>query len=150
MLGACAIAHEYDENQFKFMKFIADHSKNYQTLEEYYHRFENWMENETFINQVNSPDSAWTHTAGHNQFSDLTEQEFSKLMTLQTPPHVLGELYEKEEGEVNAKSIDWRAQNCVNAVVNQGNCGSCWAFTSIVALEGSYCALTGTLLKLSE
>lgn len=46
--------------------------------------------------------------------------------------------------------IDWRTLGAVNAVKNQGSCGSCWAFGSNAQMEGAYFAKYGTLLNLSE
>ena len=49
-----------------------------------------------------------------------------------------------------ATSIDWRSKGAVNPVQNQGQCGSCWAFSSTAAMEGDHFIKTGKLLKLSE
>jgi len=49
-----------------------------------------------------------------------------------------------------ADEIDWVAQGSVNAIQNQGSCGSCWAFSAVAAIEGAHWRSTGTLVKFSE
>ena len=47
-------------------------------------------------------------------------------------------------------SVDWTAAGAVNAIKNQGGCGSCYAFSANGAMEGRIFIATGTLPKLSE
>lgn len=49
-----------------------------------------------------------------------------------------------------ATSVDWRDWGVVEDVVNQGSCGSCYAFSTIAAAESVYAIKTGELYKLSE
>ena len=48
------------------------------------------------------------------------------------------------------KSIDWRTLGYVNPIKNQGDCGSCWTFSTVAALEGQYFKKYGQLLNISE
>jgi len=87
---------------------------------------------------------------GVNQFSDLTTEEFVE--------NVLGKLPEKPEmpeatkieGVSAASSIDWRQRGAVTPVKNQGQCGSCWSFSTTGAVEGAVAVATGKLVSLSE
>merc|ERR1719446_1096898 len=89
---------------------------------------------------------------GPNQFSDLTLEEFQALPIrgfVKSSERGLAYLGEHQEGEV-AASVDWRTKGAVTAVKNQGQCGSCWAFSTIGGLEGAWEIGTGTLTSMSE
>merc|ERR1712151_214297 len=92
-----------------------------------------------------------TYLLGVNEFSDMPADEFSAKMFGFKPVDAPAVLTVHEyRGEALASSVDWRTSGAVTPVKNQGQCGSCWSFSTTGALEGAWKISQGQLVSLSE
>merc|ERR1719174_2855045 len=90
---------------------------------------------------------------GPNQFSDLTLDEFQALPIFgyKKPEQSLPKVGVHEyNGEELATSVDWRSKGAVTQVKNQGQCGSCWSFSSTGGIEGAWFLAGNPLTSVSE
>lgn len=130
----------------RFEAWKAMHGKKYGADQNHY-RFETYKSNVKLIEAHNAKKMSFT--LAENKFADLTSEEFKALYTglksntERNPQHLLG-----MEGV--PASIDWREKGAVSPVKDQGQCGSCWAFSTVGALEGLHAIKTGTLEEFAE
>ena len=135
------------ELESKFYNHVSNFGLSFGTDEEFQFRLAEFAKKDAEITQINAEQSSFT--VGHNQFSTMTNFEYKKLLGFKGIQNETTE-YKVLDTTNLAASVDWRTKGAVNAVKNQGQCGSCWAFSATSAIESHHFIQTGSLLNLSE
>jgi cathepsin L len=149
VLAANAISITETEYRNAFDAFKVQYGKTYLETEEN-HRYNIFKDNFDFV--TNWDEEIHGFQVGINEFADLSSDEFVSIyngmrVTVEYEPVV-------EDWpltvDVTGDIVNWVNKGAVTPVKNQGQCGSCWSFSSTGSLEGSKFIATGTLTSLSE
>jgi len=117
------------------------------------HVFQNWINNDKYINIKNSLNLSYM--LDHNAYSGYSFEEFRQIMNFENNKEIIetnvnNSLDNFKYVKYNLESIDWRDEDVVNSVKDQGQCGSCWSFSTVQALESASAIKYGKLYDLSE
>jgi C1A family cysteine protease len=155
-LGLVAIAaaapHLLGEEHYQshFAGFVSKYNKKY-NKDDLVYRYNVFKTNMDFITATNKKNLSYT--VSMNKFGDMPFHEFHAKYTglnnikrdyirsKNTAPH---------SHLSNPKSIDWRSKGAVTAVKDQGQCGSCWAFSATGSMEGAWQIAGKPLVSISE
>ncbi|XP_072999074.1 senescence-specific cysteine protease SAG12-like [Typha latifolia] len=140
-----------DAMKAKHEQWMAEYKRVYVNAEEKQLRFEVFKRNVRYIEGSNNKPTQ-SYKLNVNQFADLTNEEFMAThgglkMTTNTTTSSTPFMYENLKWP---RWVDWRQRGAVTDVKNQGNCGSCWAFSAVAAIEGINKIKRGPLISLSE
>ncbi|CAL9090353.1 unnamed protein product [Musa textilis] len=144
-LGGASMAERHVE-------WMARHGRVYKDAAEKEQRLGIFKSNVEYIESFNA--GKRKYQLGANQFADLTHEEFKALHTGFKPSGTNAKKAGRGFGHGSLSavpdSVDWRSTGAVTPVKDQGQCGSCWAFSVVAAVEGITKISTGKLVSLSE
>jgi cathepsin L len=129
------------------------HGKNYASKQEHSYRFAVYKQNLAFIESHNRLSLGFT--VAMNKFGDLTNLEFASIyngLNVNASQRIQSKnVHFAPHGWVpTADVVDWRTKGAVTPVKNQGQCGSCWAFSTTGSVEGAWKLKKGALASASE
>jgi C1A family cysteine protease len=133
----------------RFMEWVEHYSVKFVNDKHFNSVYQKWILNDKFIEETNSKNL--TYTLGHNQFSGMDMEEFKKYLGFSGNFNIRS--FEKEEKDkyfTLPESVNWVENGAVTQVKDQGQCGSCWSFSTTGALEGAYFIKYGELMEFSE
>ena len=136
-----------------FVDWMVRHEMKFDNERHMLEVFSKWVANHVYIEEVNSKNL--TYQLGHNQFSGMDNEEFRNYLA--TIPRIINVDTVPREVYIpglrvgaSPASVDWVSKGAVTPVKDQGQCGSCWSFSTTGALEGAYYLRYGQLVSFSE
>lgn len=158
-LTIAVVAAENSQPREYYEKLFFQHMQTYGLTfkdgSEFVHRLKIFADNIDSIEKFNA-DVTQTVTLGQNKFTHLTFDEFKDAVHvgIKRPGFLRGEradfIHKAPTGLTLPASVDWSTTPAVSAVKDQGNCGSCWSFSTTGAIEGAYYIKTGLAGNFSE
>jgi len=156
-ISAYSSVNGYTCTRQEFADFKVLHNKQYKDQDEEDQRFDIFCKNTLRAHHLNMGASRGSNVEfGVTKFSDLTREEFSKFLGYKRDDNK--DLTGIQDGAKRIKdsfaapeTMDWRDHNptVVTPVYNQGQCGSCWAFSATENVESQWALAGNTLTELS-
>lgn len=133
---------------------MKDTNQTYAT-DEIFHRLNTWQENFKYVEKHNAEADKGIHSwrLGMNALAAMTNEEYRAKMLKFRPNRSerfpAAGTFTPEGVAAPPASVDWRTHSpaVVSPIKDQGQCGSCWAFSAVEAMEAVAALKTGKLQR---
>jgi len=136
-----------------FEQFKIDYNKEYASKAEEMYRYGVFMRNIKWAESLNNaPDNKATY--GVTQFMDLTPEEFRRTYLnytpkpMSNPDEIVVDALDFKDTDYPS-TYNWVDLNATTPIYNQGQCGSCWAFSATETIESFWFLAGNPLTRLS-
>jgi C1A family cysteine protease len=153
VVSVFAIASE-TELRTQFLQFQKQYNKVYSSAHESERRFAIFKKNLQQAAEIQKRERG-TAKYGMTKFSDLTPAEFRQFYLMPKSIHA-NKTYDSSRlvgnvpvPETPQDGMDWRDKGVISHVYDQGQCGSCWAFSATETVESYWKLCTHPLPSLS-
>jgi len=141
LICAVAVLARRAPHEVRFQAWMQKYNKEYVTQTEYQTRLNNFISSTQRVAAQNAESKALNSTAFFvlNKFSDLSPEEFGVRLGMKgyVPQQLAGVPVVPPSIAAPPNSADWRSTG-ITAVKDQGQCGSCWAFSCTESIESVY------------
>jgi hypothetical protein len=148
-VAGAAVAAPSKDVLVKFEEFRSKWGHNYAGLE-YQRRFGHFANTLKKIEELQKQETGTAIYSHLSPFADLSRDEMGQRSGIFQTGYVDETPVVSLPNLTLADALDWVAEGAVNAVKDQGQCGSCWSFSTACNLEGAGFVTTGKLVSLSE
>jgi len=132
--------------QTAFVQFMHQNGKSY-NHDEFQTRFNSFKANLDFVSNHKSD----SYTVAMNKYGDYSSAEFASIYNgLKVPTGYSHKATFVSPNAALPDSYDWRQQGAVTPIKDQGQCGSCWSFSTTGSVEGCHFLGQKALVSLSE
>jgi len=152
-LLAVALANE-SAMRDSFLHFQRKYKKSYSSQSEFQERYQIFKKNmaQAAVNQKLNPKARF----GVTQFSDLSNEEFAKFYLMPNLKNNVPALPPKKTNFAmntvgvtpDPTNFDWATTQYVTPIRNQGQCGSCWAFSATETISSYFALATNAQAEL--